>query len=73
MRPLTSIGVRHGALLKRMLLYQLSDAGAAHIVFGPPSMVCRQEPQRTTGVVVKLLSKLESSLDAVLQDQGQME
>src|SRR2546428_11229280 len=23
----------------------------------PPSMVCRQEPQRTTGVVVKLLSK----------------
>ena len=33
-------------------------------------MVRRQEPQRTTGVLVKLLSKLESSLDAVLQDQA---
>jgi len=33
-------------------------------------MVRRQEPQRTTGVVVKLLSKLKSSLDAVLQDQA---
>ena len=55
-----STGVHQGWLVKSQLLYQLSYAGAPHIVFIQSSMVCHREPPRAIGVVVKLLSGLES-------------
>ena len=48
--------VHQSSLVKSQLLYQLSYAGAPHIVFGESSAACRRRPWRTTGVVVKLLS-----------------
>ena len=36
-----STGVHQGSLVKSQLLYQLSYAGAPHIVFGESSTACR--------------------------------
>jgi hypothetical protein len=54
-----STEVHEGSLVKSQLLYQLSYAGAALIVFAESSSTCRRRHRRPPALLSKLLSNLE--------------